>query len=83
MDDESPPRRRCARKLLERAEELRDVLLHGDEQEDDATRRAVIRGFDIVTHDYFKNLGDKLTPAAVIPVHTRDEATEELEFVTK
>ena len=50
---------------------------------DDATRRAVIRGFNIVTHEYFKDLADKLTPAAVIPVHTPEEAIEELEFVTK
>src|SRR5277367_5148576 len=49
---------------------------------DDATRRAVIRGFNIVTHDYFKDLSHKLTPAAVIPMHTPDEAIEELEFVT-
>src|SRR5271163_4189756 len=49
---------------------------------DDATRRAVIRGFNIVTHDYFKDLSDKLTPAAVIPMHNPDEAIEELEFVT-
>src|SRR6202041_1987547 len=50
---------------------------------DDATRRAVIRGFNIVTHDYFKDLSDKLTPAAVIPMHTPEEAIEELEFVTR
>jgi len=50
---------------------------------DDATRRAVIRGFNVVTHEYFKSLSDKLTPAAVIGVHTPDEAIEELEFVTK
>src|SRR6266852_7242297 len=50
---------------------------------DDVTRRAVIRGFNVVTHEYFKDLGDKLTPAAVIPVHTPDEAIEELTFVTK
>ena len=43
----------------------------------------MIRGFNIVTADYFKDLGDRLTPAAVIPVHTPDEAIEELEFVTK
>src|SRR5256886_12944147 len=49
----------------------------------DATRRAVIRGFNVVTHEYFKDLGDKLTPAAVIPVHTPDEAIEALTFVTK
>src|SRR5262249_6241720 len=49
---------------------------------DDATRRAVIRGFNVVTRDYFKGLEDKLTPVAVIPVHTPEEAIEELEFVT-
>jgi predicted TIM-barrel fold metal-dependent hydrolase len=50
---------------------------------DDATRRAVIRGFNIVTFDYFKGLEDRLTPAAVIPVHTPEEAIDELEFATK
>jgi predicted TIM-barrel fold metal-dependent hydrolase len=50
---------------------------------DEKTRRAVIRGFNVVTHDYFKDLSDKLTPAAVIPVYTPEEAIEELEFVTK
>ena len=51
--------------------------------EDDETRRAVVRGFNIVTADYFRDLSDRLTPAAVIPMHTPDEAIEELEFVTK
>jgi predicted TIM-barrel fold metal-dependent hydrolase len=50
---------------------------------DEATRRAVIRGFNIVTADYFRGLEDRLTPAAVIPMHTPQEAIEELEFVTK
>jgi predicted TIM-barrel fold metal-dependent hydrolase len=50
---------------------------------DDATRRAVIRGFNIVTFDFFKGLEDRLTPVAVIPVHTPDEGIEELEFVVK
>ena len=50
---------------------------------DDATRRAVIRGFNIVTFDFFKGLEDRLTPVAVIPVHTPEEAIEELEFVVK
>ncbi|MBV9861649.1 MAG: amidohydrolase family protein [Alphaproteobacteria bacterium] len=49
---------------------------------DDETRRAVIRGFNIVTAEFFEKLGDRLTPAAVIPVHTPEEAIEELEFVT-
>src|SRR5881227_1228005 len=50
---------------------------------DDATRRAVIRGFNVVTAEYFAKLSDRLTPAAVIPMHTPEEAIEELEFVTK
>jgi predicted TIM-barrel fold metal-dependent hydrolase len=50
---------------------------------DDETRRAVIRGFNIVTAEYFRDLGDRLTPAAVIPMHTPDEAIAELEFVTR
>ena len=50
---------------------------------DDETRRAVIRGFNIVTADYFAKFSDRLTPAAVIPMHTPEEAIAELEFVTK
>src|SRR3954468_20990032 len=51
--------------------------------DDDETRRAVVRGFNIVTADYFRDLSDRLTPAAVIPMHTPEEAIEELEFVTR
>ena len=50
---------------------------------DDATRRAVIRAHNIVTADYFRALSDRMTPAAIIPMHTPDEAIEELEFVTR
>src|SRR3982750_3190632 len=50
---------------------------------DDETRRAVIRGFNIVTAEYFEKLDNRLTPAAVIPMHTPEEAIEELEFATK
>src|SRR5712671_1348454 len=51
--------------------------------QDDATRRAVIRSYNIVSADYFSGLGDRLTPAAIIPMHSPDEAIAELEFVTK
>ena len=51
--------------------------------QDDATRRAVTRGFNIVTAEYFAKLDDRLTPAAIIPMFTPEEAIEELEFVTK
>ena len=50
---------------------------------DDATRRAVIRAYNIVSAGYFNKLQDRMTPAAIIPMHTPDEAIEELEFVTK
>src|SRR5438045_9655473 len=50
---------------------------------DDETRRAVIHGFNIVTADYFARLSDRLTPAAVIPMHTPEEAIAELEYVPK
>src|SRR5499426_3778596 len=50
---------------------------------DDATRRAVVRAHNIVTADYFRNLSDRMTPAAIIPMHSPEEAIEELEFVTK
>ncbi|MGA8380302.1 MAG: amidohydrolase family protein [Stellaceae bacterium] len=49
---------------------------------DGETRRAVIRGFNIVSADYFAKLSDRLTPAAVIPMHTPEEALAELEYVT-
>ncbi|MBV8334353.1 MAG: amidohydrolase family protein, partial [Alphaproteobacteria bacterium] len=51
--------------------------------DDDETRRAVVRGFNIVTADYFRDLSDRMTSAAVIPMHTPEEAIEELEFATK
>ena len=50
---------------------------------DDATRRAVIRAYNIVSASYFEKLQDRMTPAAIIPMHTPDEAIAELEFVTK
>src|SRR5438105_3865982 len=46
-------------------------------------RRAVIRAYNVVSADYFSDLSDRLTPAAIIPMHTPDEAIAELEFVTK
>jgi len=50
---------------------------------DDETRRAVIRGFNTVTAEFFEKLSDRLTPAAVIPMHTPEEAIAELDYVTK
>jgi predicted TIM-barrel fold metal-dependent hydrolase len=50
---------------------------------DDATRRAVIRAHNVVTAEYFRDLADRMTPAAIIPMHTPEEAIAELEFVMK
>jgi len=43
----------------------------------------VIRAYNIVSAEYFDGLGDRLTPAAIIPMHHPEEAIAELEFVTK
>ena len=50
---------------------------------DDTTRRAVVRAHNVVTADYFRSLSDRMTPAAIIPMHSPEEAIEELEFVTR
>jgi predicted TIM-barrel fold metal-dependent hydrolase len=50
---------------------------------DDETRRAVIRAYNIVSAEYFRGLEDRMTPAAIIPMHHPEEAIAELEFVTK
>src|SRR3954468_11715398 len=49
---------------------------------DDAPRRAVIRAYNIVSAEYFSGLEDRLTPAAIIPMHHPEDAIAELEFVT-
>src|SRR6266566_746847 len=51
--------------------------------QDHATRWAVIRAYNIVSADYFSGLGDRLTPAAIIPMHTPNKTIAKLEFVTK
>ncbi|HXH85115.1 MAG TPA: amidohydrolase family protein [Candidatus Tectomicrobia bacterium] len=50
---------------------------------DDATRRATCRAFNVLSAELFRDFADRMTPAAVIPVHTPDEAIEELEFCTR
>jgi predicted TIM-barrel fold metal-dependent hydrolase len=50
---------------------------------DEEVRRAACRAFNLYTADQFKGLGDRLTPAAVVPMYTPQEAVEELEFIVK
>lgn len=48
---------------------------------DDETRRVTCRAFNTFSADYFRNFSDRLTPVAVIPMHTPEEAIAELEHV--
>ena len=50
---------------------------------DEEVRRAACRAFNLYTAEQFRGLGDRLTPAAVIPMHTPQEAVDELEFAVK
>jgi predicted TIM-barrel fold metal-dependent hydrolase len=47
---------------------------------DEELRRASARAFNRYYADEFRGLGDRLTPAAVIPMHTPAEAIAELEY---
>lgn len=49
---------------------------------DAPTRQAACRAFNIFSAEYFGDFSDRLTPAAVIPMHTPEEAIAELEYVT-
>ena len=55
------------------------VAMHADAE----VRRAASHAFNIFSAEYFADYADRLTPAAVIPMHTPEEAIEELEFVIK
>jgi len=48
---------------------------------DDEMRQASCRALNMMYADMFKHVGDRMTPAAVIPMHTPEEAIKELEFV--
>jgi predicted TIM-barrel fold metal-dependent hydrolase len=50
---------------------------------DEEVRRAACRAFNMYTADQFRGLGDRLSPAAVVPMYTPQEAVEELEFAVK
>ncbi len=50
---------------------------------DEEIRRAGCRAVNRMNRDMFKEYSDRITPAAVIPTWTPDEAIEELEFCIK
>jgi predicted TIM-barrel fold metal-dependent hydrolase len=46
-------------------------------------RRAICRAYNVFTADQFRGLGDRVIPAAIIPMYTPEEALEELEFAVR
>jgi predicted TIM-barrel fold metal-dependent hydrolase len=48
--------------------------------QDTRHRRAICRAYNVFTVDQFRGLGDRVIPAAIIPMYTPEEAIEELEF---
>jgi predicted TIM-barrel fold metal-dependent hydrolase len=50
---------------------------------DGETRRVTCRAFNRFIAEYFGEFSDRMTPAAVIPMHTPDEAIAELEYVVQ
>src|SRR5215469_1544700 len=50
---------------------------------DTETRLATCRAFNRFIAEFFGEFSDRITPAAVIPMHTPEEACAELEYVVK
>jgi predicted TIM-barrel fold metal-dependent hydrolase len=48
--------------------------------QDTRHRRAICRAYNVFTAEQFRGLGDRVIPAAIIPMYTPEEALEELEF---
>jgi len=46
-------------------------------------RRALCRAYNVFAADQFSKLGDRIIPAAIIPMYSPEEAIEELEFASK
>ncbi|MBI3304081.1 MAG: amidohydrolase family protein [Deltaproteobacteria bacterium] len=51
--------------------------------DDEEIRRATCRAFNTYHADIFREYADRLIPVAVIPMHTPQEAIEELEYAVK
>ncbi|PYN16856.1 MAG: amidohydrolase, partial [Candidatus Rokuibacteriota bacterium] len=49
----------------------------------DKLRRALCRAYNVFTMDQFRPYGDRIIPAAIIPMYTPEEALEELEFASR
>ena len=50
---------------------------------DPELRQVTCRAFNTCSAEFFKDFKDRMTPAAVIPMHTPQEAIQELEYAVK
>ena len=50
---------------------------------EDEIRRATCRAFNMYVAHQFGEFSDRMTPAAAIPMHTPEEAVDELDYVVK
>jgi len=51
--------------------------------ENEELRRATCRALNMFHADYFREYADRMTPAACMPMHTPQEAIEELEYTVR
>lgn len=51
------------------------------QMQDDELRPVVARSLNMMYAEMFRDVGDRLTPSALIPMHTPQEAIREIEFV--
>jgi predicted TIM-barrel fold metal-dependent hydrolase len=51
--------------------------------QDTRHRRAICRAYNVFAADQFRGLGDRIIPAAIIPMYTPEEALEELDFAVR
>jgi predicted TIM-barrel fold metal-dependent hydrolase len=49
----------------------------------DNLRRALCRAYNVFAAEQFRPYSDRITPAAIIPMYSPDEAIEELEFASR
>ena len=50
---------------------------------DDELRQVACRAFNTYHADIFREYADRLTPAAMIPMHTPEEASAELDYAVR
>lgn len=62
---------------------LHTSMLHLNRFPDEEVRKAGCRALNMMRADMFRGHEDRMTPAAAIPMHTPEEAIDELEFAVR